>query len=36
MTITEEDLVELQLLDDFLTQHERSFEQKKALWRFFI
>lgn len=36
MTITEEDLVEIQLLDDFLTQHERSFEQKKDLLRFFI
>ena len=27
--ITEEDLVEIQLLDDFLLQHQRAFDQKK-------
>jgi hypothetical protein len=26
----------MQLLDDFLTQHQRSFDQKKALWNMFI
>ena len=34
--ITEEDMIELSMLDDFLTQHQRSFEQKKALWNLFI
>ena len=34
--ITEEDLVEIQLLDDFLVSHQRSFEQKKNLWQSFI
>ena len=30
--ITEEDMVEIQLLDDFLTTHQRKFEQRKMLW----
>ena len=34
--ITEEDLVEIQLLDDFLVQHQRAFDEKKALWKNFI
>lgn len=34
--ITEEDMVEIQLLDDFLTTHQRKFEQKKLLWNTFI
>ena len=34
--ITEEDLVEIQILDDFLTAHQRAFDQKKALWHMFI
>lgn len=34
--ITDEDLIDMQLLDDFLTQHQRSFDQKKALWNMFI
>lgn len=36
MIITEEDLVEIQLLDDFLIQHQRSFDHKRSIWRFFI
>lgn len=34
--ITEEDLVEIQLLDDFLVGFQRSFDQKKAIWNLFI
>lgn len=34
--ITEEDLVDLQILDDFLVAHQRAFDQKKALWHMFI
>ena len=34
--ITEEDLVDMQLLDDFLTRHQINFEQKKSLWKNFI
>ena len=34
--ITEEDLVEIQLLDDFLVSHQRSFDHKKSLWLGFI
>ena len=36
MVITEEDLADMQLLDDFLTSHQRNFEHKKSLWRSFI
>lgn len=34
--ITEEDMIDLQLLDDFLTSHQRAFDQKKSLWHTFI
>jgi len=34
--ITEEDLIEIQLLDDFLVKHRRSFENKKEVWNKFI
>ena len=34
--ITEEDLVEIQLLDDFLVSHQRAFDRKKAMWNQFI
>ena len=34
--ITEEDLVEISLLDDFLAQHEQAFDAKKELWQRFI
>ena len=34
--ITEEDLVEIQLLDDFLVNHQRTFDQKRNLWLSFI
>jgi hypothetical protein len=34
--ITEEDMVEIQLLDNFLTTHQRKFDEKKAYWNMFI
>lgn len=34
--ITEEDLVEIQLLDDFLVGFQRNFDRKKAIWNMFI
>ena len=34
--ITEEDLVEISLLDDFISEHQHKFDQKKALWNAFI
>ena len=29
-------MIDLQLLDDFLTQHQRAFDRKKGLWNMFI
>ena len=34
--ITEEDMIEIQLLDDYITKIEFNFQRKRELWEEFI